>query len=186
MVDPESGLIHAKKLDDDGLTKGKVHELNAIGALGLVLIWHRTRGACSRNLKMLFEQTSTPMYMWLIFSRKFLLHVLSRDSDSKVSLPTVDDVRFDQSAIGEKYPLCHDIWGATDGLKLLIQSSEDEAKQIFLTDGRMAITLTLVLYLLHTEKYMCTYLTCQAPSTASKWLTMGSTKQRNMCMTKLW
>ena len=69
------------------------------------------------------------MYMWLKLSRKFLLHVLSRDLDSKESLPTVDDVRFYQSAIGEKYPLWYDVWGVVDWLKLLVQSSEDEVKQ---------------------------------------------------------
>ena len=129
MVDPESGKIRAKQLDNDGLPMGHKRELNALGALGLVLMWYRTRGSCTRNLAMLFGQTSSPMYRWLKFSRKVLLHVLSRDSDSKVSLPTVNDVRFYQAAISEKYPLCHEVWGAADGLKLLIQSSEDEAKQ---------------------------------------------------------
>ena len=101
MVDSETGRIRAKKLDFDGAPYGGKRDMTAIGALGLVLMWYRTRGACSRNLAMLFGQTSTPMYKWLKFSRKVLLHVLSRDDESKVVLPTVDDVRFYQAAIGE-------------------------------------------------------------------------------------
>ena len=63
MVDRESRLICAKEIDDDSFLNGKVRELNAIGALGLVLMWYFIRGACSQNLKILFGQTSTPMYM---------------------------------------------------------------------------------------------------------------------------
>ena len=55
--------------------------------------------------------------------------MLSRDPESQVKAPTVAEVRFYQAAIGEKYPLCADVWGAADGLKLLIQGTEDEAKQ---------------------------------------------------------
>ena len=54
MVYLESGLICVKKLDDDGLPMGKVRELNAICALGLVLMWYCTSGVNSNNLVMLF------------------------------------------------------------------------------------------------------------------------------------
>ena len=40
MVDPDSGIIHAKKLDDDSLPMGNPRELNAVGVIGLVLIWY--------------------------------------------------------------------------------------------------------------------------------------------------
>ena len=58
-----------------------------------------------------------------------LLHELSRDLDAKVIPPSVDKIRFYQSIIGSKYPLCSDVWAAADGIKLLIQQSEDEQKQ---------------------------------------------------------
>ena len=109
------------------------------------------------------------MYSWLKFSKKTPLHVLSRDPDSKVSLATINDMRFYQSTIGEKYPLCHDVWGAVYGLKLIVQSSEDEEKQnkkinrwthghyinscfVFAPDGK---------------KYVRAYLMRQAPSTTT-------------------
>ena len=78
---------------------------------------------------MYFGQTSTPMYKWLKFARKCLLHALSCDLDSKVLLPTVLKVIFFQEVIGAKYPLCSDVWAAADGLKLLIQKSTNELKQ---------------------------------------------------------
>ena len=106
MVDPYTGRIRAKVLDKYGKVKGTPHELPAFGALGLVLMWYRTRGPCSRTLAMMFGLTSTPMYKWLKFSMKVLLHALSRNTDYMVKKPTYEEVRFYQSAIAEKYPLC--------------------------------------------------------------------------------
>ena len=71
---------------------GKPRQINAICALGLVLVWYRTRGSCTRSLAILFGLTSSPMYSWLNFSRKVLLHILSNDHDAKVILPTVDKI----------------------------------------------------------------------------------------------
>ena len=114
---------------------GKPRSLNAIGALGLVLMWYRTRGSCARGLAMLFGQTSTPMYKWLKFSRKVLLQVLSRDINSKVALPTHEKIRFYQSVIGAKYPLCSNVWAAADGIKLLLEKSTSEQKQNYYFNG---------------------------------------------------
>ena len=129
MVDKDTGRIRPKLLDIDGESMGKPRDLTALWALGLVLMWYRTRVYWSMNLSLLFGHPFSPLYTWLKFSRKVLLHVLSRDPDSQVRLPTVDNVRFYQAAIGEKYPLCADVWEAADSLKLLIQSTEDESKQ---------------------------------------------------------
>ena len=129
MISLSTGRICKKQIDNDGLPRGKPRGLNAVGALGLVLMWYRTRGSCARALSLLFGQTSTPMYKWLKFSRKVLLHVLSRDLNAKVIPPTVDKIRFYQNIIGSKYPLCSDVYAAADGIKLLIQQSGDEQKQ---------------------------------------------------------
>ena len=123
------GTIRKKRVENDGSPKGRPRDLNAIGALGMVLMWFRTRGSCARSISMHFGQTSTPMYKWLKFARKCLLHALSRDVDSKVLIPTISQVKFFQEVIGAKYPLCSDVWAAADGLKLLIQKSTDERKQ---------------------------------------------------------
>ena len=61
--------------------------------------------------------------------RKILFYVLSRDDLCKISLPTVDEVCFYKSSIDTKYPLCYEIWGATNWLNISIQSCEDKLRQ---------------------------------------------------------
>ncbi len=92
-------------------------------------MWYRTRGSCVCGLSLLFGQTSTPMYKWLKFASKFLLHVLSSDLNSKVRVPSIETIRFYQSVIGNKYPLCSNVWAAADGIKLFIQKLGEELKQ---------------------------------------------------------
>ena len=125
MVCKRTGRIRRKKLKDNGLPNGNPRDLHAIGALGMVLMWFRTKGSCTRHLAMIFGQTKTPMYKWLLFSKKVLLHVLSRDPDAKVQLPSISEVKFFQEVIGAKYPRCANVWAAADGLKLKIQGSGD-------------------------------------------------------------
>ena len=43
--DERSGLIRPKIM-----RKGRPRDLDAIGGLGLILMWYRTRGSCSRNI----------------------------------------------------------------------------------------------------------------------------------------
>ena len=125
----------AIKTRDPSRVRGKPRTVTAECVLGLILVWFRTRGSCSRNLAILFGLTSTPMYRWLKFGRLVLFHVLSDDDDSKVVLPTMDKIRFYQEVIGDKYPLCSDVWGAADGLKLLIQKADCEMKQNYHYNG---------------------------------------------------
>ena len=152
------GFIQKKKLDEDGIPMGHARNLHSVGALGLVLMWYRTRGSCARSLALMFGQTSTCLYKWLKFCRKVLLQVLSRDSDSIVQLPSVSKVRFYQEVIAQKYPLCADVWAAADGLKLLVEKSGVDSKQnyyfnvwknghfincifVFCPDGKIALCI---------------------------------------------
>ena len=66
-LDVETDRIRLKKKHT-----GRPRDLDAIGGLGLVLIWYRTRGSCSRNLALCFGQTCTPLYKWVKFSRNIL------------------------------------------------------------------------------------------------------------------
>ena len=139
---------------DPDRARGKPREIEAVCVLALVLVWCRTKGSCSRSLAMLFGLTSTPMYSWLKFGRKVLLHVLSNDDDAKVILPSLVKVRFYQEVIGLKYPLCHDVWAAADGLKLLIQKAECEKNRIITTmAGLTPTTLTVYLFFVLTVKF---------------------------------
>ena len=46
---------------------GRPRDIDAVGGLGLVLMWHRTTGAVSRNLSLIFGLTSTQLSTWLKF-----------------------------------------------------------------------------------------------------------------------
>ena len=94
--------------------------MTACGCIGLILVWYHTRGSCVRSFFMLFGQTSTPLYKWLNIGSKVLLHILSTDPDSKVSMPTNANVSFYHEVIGAKYPTYDNTWVAADGIKLLI------------------------------------------------------------------
>ena len=93
MFDRETGMIRKKVCDINNKPMGRSRDLSPIGGLGLVLMWYRTRGSCARSLAMMFGQTSTPMYLWLRFGRRVLLHILSRLSIAKVKMPTEQEVR---------------------------------------------------------------------------------------------
>jgi hypothetical protein len=125
-----TGKIRRKILDINGEPLGRQRDMPAVGCLGLVLTWYRTRGSCARALVMIFGQTSTPMYKWIKFGRRILLHVLSRSSIAKVKLPTENEVVTMQDAAFDKYPSCGDVWGAGDGLNLLIAPPVSYGKQV--------------------------------------------------------
>ena len=49
----------------------------------------------------MFGQTSTPLYKWLKFGCKILLHVLSCVTEVKVKLPTAEEVANFKTAVAE-------------------------------------------------------------------------------------
>ena len=102
----ESGYIFLKNIVDQGMPMGLTRQLKTIGGSGIIIMWYHTQGSCTRNLALIFGQTCTTMYTWLKFGRRVILHALSRDIDSKVSITSVEDIRFYQEAIGAKYLYC--------------------------------------------------------------------------------
>ena len=99
--------------------------MSVVGCLGLVLMWYRTTGACTRSSAMIFCQTSTPTYRWLKFGRRILLKSLINDDTAKVKLSSREKIEMYCESIRAKYPvvLAGLVWGAMDGLKLNIQES---------------------------------------------------------------
>ena len=78
------------------------------------------------------------MYKWLMFDRKDLLHVLCRHDDTKVKIPSVDDIAFYKEAITATYPFVLDVWGTNNGLTFLIQDHVRMINIIHTTmDGKM-------------------------------------------------
>ena len=127
----KSGVIRKRAFTRSGVPKGRKRELDAIGCLGLLLYWYRTRGSVARGTAMAFGLTSSPMYLWLRFSRRVLLSVLQNDPLAMVSPPTEQEVVEYIDAIGVKYPALREqkVWGAADGLKVLLQKSSNWAIQ---------------------------------------------------------
>jgi hypothetical protein len=111
---------------------GRKRELPAEGALGLVLVWFRTRGSVARGLQHFFGQSGTCIYDWLRFSRRVLLYALQeRVPASAIKKPTPDEVEIYARAISALYPVLEQekVWGSADGIKLSIQGSSDYLKQ---------------------------------------------------------
>ena len=54
--DEETGDIRKKICFPDGMPRGRKRDMSAVGCLGLVLMWYRTTGACTRNLSLHFGQ----------------------------------------------------------------------------------------------------------------------------------
>ena len=50
------------------------------------------------------------MYKWLNFGTKILLFALINDDDAKIAHPTNEEVKYYQSAIGNKYPNISEVW----------------------------------------------------------------------------
>ena len=80
--------IRKKVCYPDGKPFGRKRDMSPVGCLGLVLMWYRTTGACSRNLALHFGQTCTPMYRWIKFGRRILLKSLINDDDAKLQSPS--------------------------------------------------------------------------------------------------
>mgnify|MGYP000125822197 FL=1 len=133
--DKETGEIRLIKVSRNGKKYGRKRELDAVGCLGLVLHWFRTRGSCARALSMAFGTTSTPLYKWLKFGRRVLLVALQHVPQAKVTLPNGEEVQSYVRAINNKYPVLTDVWGACDGLKLTIQASGNYLKQNHFYNG---------------------------------------------------
>jgi hypothetical protein len=135
MFDEDTGVTRLIKLSSNGKPKGRPRQLDAVGCLGLVLFWYRSNGSCARAMSMAFGTTSTPLYKWLKFGRRVLLSALQHVPQAKVSLPTGEEVHSYIQAINAKYPVLENVWGACDGLKLMIKASTNYLKQNYYYNG---------------------------------------------------
>ena len=114
--DEKSGDIRKKKCFPDGTPRGRKRDMTAVGCLGLVLMWFRTKGACTKSLALHFGQTSTPMYRWLKFGRRVLLKSLINENSTRLEVPSADKIKLFCEAIGDRYPVLPVVWDAWTGL----------------------------------------------------------------------
>ena len=136
-VDPDTGLIKKIKKTNNFLRKGQRCSVDAVGVLGLVLFWYRTRGSSARGISIAFGLTASNMYGWLRFGRRVLLYSLQNHPAAKVRPPTEEDIESYVTAIASKYPLLGEerVWAACDGLKLPLQQSSNWFKQNMYYNG---------------------------------------------------
>jgi hypothetical protein len=132
-IDRKSGLIRKLKPSamGTGTRTGRRRKVDAIGVLGLVLFWFRTRGSAARAISLAFGLTSSCMYDWLRFGRRTLLYALQFHPDAQVKPPTGAEINRYVEAVANRYPLLGDerVWAAMDGLKLPLQQSGNWLKQ---------------------------------------------------------
>ena len=139
----DDGNVRPITFTSNGKRKGRKRDLDAIGCLGLVLYWYRTRGSVARAAPMAFGLTSTPLYKWLKFGRRILLAAIQHHPAAKVQVPSKEELDAFKNCIGAKYPILKDVWGAADGLKLHIEQSTNWSKQNYYYNGWTSSSMTL-------------------------------------------
>ena len=120
--------LHGKFLKKSAQSHGHPRLVTPTIALGLVLAWTRTRGS-SMVLQIIFGMTATPLCMWLRFGRRILVKVLKDHPGARVEMPNAEEIDSFKLAISSKYPSLTNVWGAMDGLKLLLQQAGSDDVQ---------------------------------------------------------
>ena len=117
--------------------RGRPRDLDAIGCLGLVLVWTRTKGSYF-PLCMMFGIMQSTCSVFLRFGRRILCHVLSKETDSQVKLPTNEVVLNEFcTAVARRHPTLgeENVCFACDGLKLLLEQAGDTTIQNMFYNG---------------------------------------------------
>ena len=123
-----AGYFKRVKKGKSGKRQGRPRIFTAVMVLGLVLAWTRTRGSY-KVLQIIFGFTSTPLSLWLRFGRRVLVQVLQKHPLARVEMPNEEQLQDFTEAISGKYPSLSNVWGAMDGLKLLLEVAGDNNTQ---------------------------------------------------------
>jgi DDE superfamily endonuclease len=126
--DENTGVIREKQ----AINRGRPRTLDAIGCLGLVLLWYRTKGATSRTLSLVFGITNSPMERFLRFGKLLLYQALHQYRPQK---PSGDKIEAYVEALKTKYPHAENAGFACDGIKFPIQSPTGDAEQAIYYNG---------------------------------------------------
>jgi DDE superfamily endonuclease len=116
----KTGEIYKKK------HPGRRRSIDAVGALGMVLMWYRTKGPLNRSFPLIFGLTNTPMERWLLFAKVCLLQALV---NYKPTMPSGEQCEEYVKAICDRYPHVGRVAFAADGLKMSIHPPTDYLKQ---------------------------------------------------------
>ena len=113
---------------------GRPRSMTAEQCLGLVLAWHRTRGA-EYVLCLMFGITGSVCSLFLRFGRRILLKALRRDPLARIKMPNANEVNSYQTAFKEKYSMLKDVYCVADGLKLYLEQAGNYVIQNMFYNG---------------------------------------------------
>jgi hypothetical protein len=113
---------------------GRPRGLDATAAMGLVLTWLRSNGG-HRVLCFLFGILKSTCSVWLRFGKRCLIKCLRSLPESKVRMPTSAEVESYCAMINRKYENLGAVWGAMDGLKIMMQQAGDSDTQNMFYNG---------------------------------------------------
>ena len=119
--DEHTGVVREKVSN-----RGRPRSVDAIGCLGLVLLWYRTKGASSRTLSLVFAIKNSPMERFLRFGKLLLYQALHQYRPQK---PTAEKIEAYVTALTTKYPYARQVGLACDGIKFRIQATKDDMIQ---------------------------------------------------------
>ena len=107
---------------------GRPRLMSACNCMGLYLSWTRLRGT-TVPLQMIFGMSATSVAIYLKFSRRILIHILSRSRDAAIKIPSSAKIMEYQRTISAKHPKLKEVWCTMDGLKIYLEQSGDPVTQ---------------------------------------------------------
>ena len=114
--------------------KGRRRITSAEACLGLVLAWHRFRGA-ECTLQGWFGFAGGHTSVWLRFGRRMLLKELLNVKEAKVKMPDDATVCACMDAVFQRHDALHGVCCTCDGLKIPFQSCHGLSEQSAFHNG---------------------------------------------------
>ena len=123
------------KLKKRSGTAGRPRMLSSEAVLGLVLVYNRT---CCQEYMLcaFFGLTATPLNLWLKFGRMVIVKVLPKHQYARINCdPSASCVQGWKDAFASMYPHLEDVYCVADGLKLLLESTDNDLVQSMFYNG---------------------------------------------------
>ena len=115
---------------------GRPRMLSSEAVLGLVLMYNRT--SCQEFIlcQLWFGLTATPLGLWLKFGRMVLVKILRSHRYGRIDRNQSNEkIQEYKDAISDKYPHLKDVYCVADGVKLLLESTDNDLVQSMLYNG---------------------------------------------------
>lgn len=131
---PYSTNVCIKVLSDRRKRLGCPRSMTSTQCLRLVLAWSRTKRS-EFYLSLLFGITGSVSLLFLPSTRRLLVHVLRKNRDSMVRMPSSNEAEEFKNAFRTSHPLLSDIFSVADGSKLRLEQSRSSKIQDMFFNG---------------------------------------------------